>query len=279
MTAFPHDFYPGTEWHSDMLWGAAEIALAEEALGVPATQMLATLTTAERWAKAYIAEGHPAGGDTLNLYDTGAVGEAELVRALRTAPALGVAAPGTVTPGALLADMAAQLRLGEHWAENDPFGLGSGLGSSDATPHAFGLYITDALYRRYGGTDFYQAFADQQLGFALGANPWGSSFVVGAGTTFPRCMQSEVANLAGSPSARGDMQLGATVDGPSSPDNFVGLGSVSGMRACSAGSYRLFNTKSAAYEDNVVSWPSVEPAIDYTANSLLAFALAAQGNT
>jgi endoglucanase len=276
MTAFPHDFYPGTEWHSDMLWGAAEIALAEEALGVPATQMRATLTTAEHWAKAYIAEGHPAGGDTLNLYDTGAVGEAELMRALRTAPALGVAAPGTVTPGALLADMAAQLRLGEHWAENDPFGLGSGLGSSDATPHAFGLYITDALYRSYGGTGSYQAFADQQLGFALGANPWGSSFVVGAGTTFPHCMQSEIANLAAPLDGQGDLQVGATVDGPSSTGNFSGLGSVTGMRACSAGDFRPFNTKAAAYEDNVVSWPSVEPAADYTANSLLAFALAAQ---
>jgi hypothetical protein len=31
----------------------------------------------------------------------------------------------------------------------------------------------------------------------------------------------------------------------------------------------------AGYEDNVVSWPSVEPADDYTAGSLLAFALAA----
>jgi hypothetical protein len=278
MTAFPHDFYPGTEWHSDMLWGAAEIALAQEALGMPATQVRASLTAAERWAKAYIAEGHPAGGDTLNLYDTGAVGEAELLQAVRQAPDHQVTAPDTVTPGALLADMGAQLRLGEGWAENDPFGLGSELGSSDATPHAFGLYITDALYRRYGGTDFYRAFADQQLGFALGANPWGSSFVVGAGTTFPRCMQSEVANLAGSLSGHGDIQLGATVDGPSSPGNFVGLGTVSGMRACGAGSYRLFNTATAAYEDNVVSWPSVEPAIDYTANSLLAFAFAAQDN-
>ncbi len=36
VTAFPHDFYPGTEWKSDMLWGAAEIALAQEALGGPA---------------------------------------------------------------------------------------------------------------------------------------------------------------------------------------------------------------------------------------------------
>ena len=47
-----------------------------------------------------------------------------------------------------------------------------------------------------------------------------------------------------------------------------------GMRACRAGHYKAFNTATAAYEDNVVSWPSVEPADDYTANSLLAFALA-----
>jgi hypothetical protein len=92
-------------------------------------------------------------------------------------------------------------------------------------------------------------------------------------------MQSEIANLAGSLSGHGDIQLGATVDGPSSPDNFAGLGTVSGMRACHAGSYRLFDTKAAAYEDNVVSWPSVEPANDYTANSLLAFALAGQDHS
>jgi endoglucanase len=48
------------------------------------------------------------------------------------------------------------------------------------------------------------------------------------------------------------------------------------MKKCSAGHYKSFNTKTAAYEDNVVSWPSVEPADDYTANSLLAFALAAR---
>src|SRR6266700_3951726 len=84
-----------------------------------------------------------------------------------------------------------------------------------------------------------------------------------------------IANLAGSLTGRGDIQLGATTDGPSSPDNFVGLGTVDGMRACSAGHFAPFNTKTAAYEDNVVSWPSVEPADDYTANSLMAFALRA----
>jgi len=274
VTVYPHDFYPGTEWKSDMLWGATEIALAQEALGGPAATVKADLAVAAHWAKAYLAQGHKAGGDTLNLYDTGAIGEAELLQAMRQPGASQVIAPAT-----LLGDLAAQLRLGEQWARNDPFGLGTGLGSSDATPHAFGLYITDALYRKYGGTGAYETFAGQQLGYALGANPWGTSFVVGAGTTFPHCMQSEIANLVGSLSGTGDIQVGATVDGPSSPDNFSGLGTVSGMRACSAGSYKLFNTKAAAYEDNVVSWPSVEPAADYTANSLLAFALAAQDHT
>ena len=35
VTTFPHDYYPGTEWKSAMLWGAAEIALADEALARP----------------------------------------------------------------------------------------------------------------------------------------------------------------------------------------------------------------------------------------------------
>jgi hypothetical protein len=66
-----------------------------------------------------------------------------------------------------------------------------------------------------------------------------------------------------------------SADLPSSAGNFHGLGTVTGMRACSAGNFKPFNTKVVGYEDNVVSWPSVEPAADYSANSLLAFALAA----
>ena len=133
------------------------------------------------------------------------------------------------------------------------------------------------LYRHYGGSGAYQSFAQQQMNFALGANGWGSSFVVGAGDVYPHCMQSEIANLAGSLTGRGDIQAGATTDGPSSIGNFVGLGTVHGMKACSAGDFKPFNTKAVGYEDNVVSWPSVEPADDYTAISTLAFALGAAG--
>jgi hypothetical protein len=274
VTTFPHDYYPGDQWKSDMLWGAAEIALASEAVHAPRSVVRSSLATAASWAHAYIAQGHPAGGDTLNLYDTGAVGEAELLAALR-----GDRVPGTSGAGSLsqtlLNDMATQLAVGEQNAGGDPFDLGMQLGSGDATPHAFGLYITDALYQHFGGSSRFAGFAQQQLNFALGANGWGSSFVVGAGSTFPHCLQSEIANLSGSLTGRGSIQLGATVDGPSDPANFEGLGTVDGMRACSAGSYAAFNTSAAAYEDNVVSWPSVEPSDDYTAASLLAFALAA----
>ena len=275
VTTFPYDYYPGTEWKSDMLWGAAEIALADEATGAPVAQLSADLATAARWARAYIAQGHPADGDTFNLYDNGAVAEGELLQAMRQASGAGLSP--VIPPATLLADLAAQLRTGEAWAKGDPFALGTQLGPSDASPHAFGLFITDALYQEYGGSSQFASFAQQQLNFALGANAWGSSFVVGAGTVFPHCMQSEIANLAGSLSGTGDIQLGATTDGPSSIGNFVGLGTVSGMRACSAGNFAPFNTSTAGYEDNVVSWPSVEPADDYTAASLLAFTLGAAG--
>jgi hypothetical protein len=268
VTVFPHDFYPAGQWKSDMLWGAAEIALADEAAGAPAARVRADLAAAARWARAYIAQGHD---DTFNLYDTGAVAEAELLQAMRQAGVFPVA------PGTLLGDMAAQMRAGQAQAAGDPFALGGQLGATDASPHAFGLFITDALYRKYGGSGKFGSFAQQQLNFALGANGWGTSFVVGAGTVFPHCMQSEIANLAGSLTGRGNIQLGATTDGPSDPANFVGLGTVDGMRACSAGNFAPFNTRTAAYEDNVVAWPSVEPADDYTANSLLAFALGAAG--
>jgi endoglucanase len=279
VTTFPYDYYGGTEWKSDMLWGAAELALADEALGAPASQIRADLLVAGKWARAYIAQGHHPGGDTLNLYDTGAIGEGELLRAIQQAHSDTHAAAsewnGVVGARSVLADLAAQLSVGERNAKGDPFDFGGQLGATDASPHAFGLYITNALYREYGGGSHFTAFAQQQLNFALGANGWGSSFVVGAGTTYPRCMQSEIANLAGSLTGSGDIQLGAVTDGPNSPSSFVGLGAVSGMRPCAVGGFAPFNTKSAGYEDNVVSWPSVEPADDYVANSLLAFAFAA----
>jgi hypothetical protein len=49
------------------------------------------------------------------------------------------------------------------------------------------------------------------------------------------------------------------------------------LAATGAGQFAPFNNAAAGYEDNVVSWPSVEPADDYTAASLFAFALGGAG--
>ena len=189
VTAFPHDFYPASQWTSDMLWGATEIALADEAAEPRPRGYARTCRPRRAGPGPTMAQGHD---DTFNLYDTGAVAEAELIQAMRQAGDFPVA------PRTLLADMAAQLRAGQAQAAGDPFALGTTLGDSDASPHAFGLFITDALYQKYGGSGRFASFAQQQLNFALGANGWGTSFVVGAGTVFPHCMQSEIANLAGS---------------------------------------------------------------------------------
>ena len=225
-----------------MLWGAAEIALADEATGAPAAQLSADLATAARWARAYIAQGHPADGDTFNLYDNGAVAEAELLQAMQQAR--------RGDPGHR-AGRAAR-RPGRPAAHRRGLGQGRPVRARHParrrrTPRrtrsacSSPTRCTRSTAARAGS----QSFAQQQLNFALGANAWGSSFVVGAGTVFPHCMQSEIANLAGSLTGTGDIQLGATTDGPSSPGNFVGLGTVTGMRACSAGNYAPFDTATA----------------------------------
>ncbi len=123
ITAYPHDYYPGSQWKSDMLWGGAEITLAEEALHAPRHEVQAAYDVAQKWAAAYMAQGHPVGGDTLNLYETGAIGEADLLQASRDVWS-------GFRPGAILADLARQLQVGEDWARHDPFELGTDLGPS-----------------------------------------------------------------------------------------------------------------------------------------------------
>jgi endoglucanase len=64
---------------------------------------------------------------------------------------------------------------------------------------------------------------------------------------------------------------GAAVEGVNS---ITGRGTVSGMRACPPGGgdvYAPFNGSGAVFLDNVESFPTIEPAIDLTAASPLAF--------
>ena len=116
----------------------------------------------------------------------------------------------------------------------------------------------------------YSAPAGRWLGNVLGANAWGSSFIIGDGSTFPDCPQHQVANIVGSLDGSPPVLAGAVVEGPS---NEASKGSLPGMRPCPPGggnAFARFNNK-AVYKDNVQSYTTTEPAIDLTASSMLAF--------
>jgi hypothetical protein len=271
VTALPHAFYPESSWRDDLELGAAELALAGQELGDPRAGDW--LESSAHWAGAYLE--HEAGEDTFNLYDTSALAHADLVRAMREAgdpPGLGV------TESQLTDDLRAQLRTGARRARRDPFEAGVVYDNFDAAPHAFGLIVTASLYRTLTGDDAFDAFATAQRDWALGANPWGASLMVGVGRTFPHCMQHVVANLSGSVDGKPPLLDGAVVNGPNDADLFSdGLGGrFSTMRRCPAAGgdrYARYTGHGSRFVDDVRSWQTVEPAIDFTGAAALAFAL------
>ena len=273
-TAIPFDFYPESEWRDDLELGAAELALALEEPGAPSglphRDPRHYVELAAHWAHAYI-HGPNDAADTLNLYDVSALGHGELIRAMHGSDR-GLA----VTRAGLLADLRRQLARGIAQGKTDPFGFGYGWAQYDTTTHGTGLAVTASLYDELAHSHRYAALGMRWLGNVLGANAWGSSFIVGDGRVYPHCMQHQVANIAGSLDGSAPVLAGASVEGPNSEAT---SGRLPHMRACPAGggdAFARFNS-SAVYRDNVESYSTVEPAIDLTATSPLAFARVAAG--
>jgi len=257
VTALPHAFYPESVWQDDMELGAAEIARAAQQLGEPAAGYLAA---SAHWAKAYLKVGST---DTLNLYDVGALAHASLADAMAQVPHGGTL---EVTRHQLVKDVARQLRIGVRHARRDPFGAPVDVTEFDANSHSFGLVATEALYERLTGSHRFRSFATGVRTWLLGGNPWGVSAMVGVGSSYPRCMQHQVANLAGAP------DLGAVVNGPNGAGNFEGgLGGFQdGMRHCTRPRYAAFDGRGSRYVDDVRAWQTDEPALDMTGAAILA---------
>ena len=274
LTTAPHGYYPESVWQDDMELGATELyfatAVGHLPPGLKHSDPLYYLKLAAHWAKAYITGPNDA-ADSLNLYDVSSLAHYELYNAIGQAgyPRL------EVSQSDLLHDLGKQLNNGITQAKKDPFGFGIPYGGGDATPHALGYALEAHFYHELSRSNTYDAFGITQRNWALGDNAWGSSFIVGAGTTFPHCMQHQVANLAGSLDGTPPIVLGATVDGPNSLSSFSGLGLQSGMRKCppdGSDPFKIFTGKGARYYDNVIAWPSTEPADDYTALGIIVFA-------
>jgi len=272
-TALPHAFYPESSWRDDLELGGAELALAARKLDDPRASTW--LRDSAHWARAYL--DREAGQDTLNLYDTSALAHADLIRALRAFGSPGGLAVGQ---GALLADLRAQLRRGLARAAKDPFRSGAVYDDFDAAPHTFGLVVTARLYHDLTGDARYDAFATGERDWALGANAWGASLMIGVGQNFPLCPQHVVANLSGSLDGRPPILRGAVVNGPNDATLFQGgLGEFfSTGRTCpphGGDAYAAYTGHGSRYVDDVRSWQTVEPALDFTATAALAFALSA----
>src|SRR5262249_12514888 len=142
----------------------------------------------------------------------------------------------------------------------------------DSASHGFGLSVMASEYANLTGSGRYRRLAVRWLGNVLGANAWGASLAIGYGATFPDWPQRQVANPAGSRDGRGRVLAGAVVEGPS---NAATTGLLDHMRRCPArrgDAFARFNGHGAVFRDNVQSYSTVEPAIDLTASSPLAFA-------
>ena len=272
LTVLPYGFYPETEWRDDLELGASELSVALAGAdglpaGLPHTEARYYLEQAAHWAGAYIARSGSE-GEGLNLYDVSGLADFELVRALREQ---GDPAGLQESEAGLIGDLGGKLQRAATQSQGDPFGFGFPWAESDTVAHGLGLSVMASEYDDLVGEPTYRTFSERWLANVLGANAWGSSFIIGDGTVFTDCPQHQVANLAGSLNGSPPVLDGAVVEGPSDEKS---RGKLPGMRACPAGGGDAFARfdNASVYRDNVQSYTTTEPALDLTAPSTLAFA-------
>lgn len=260
LAAVPAEFYPEDSWTDDLELAAVELARAGRVLG-------------DRRAADWTAQAVAWADRTIDAQVTGPLGVAD-VSALAHAE-LAATTSDAALRARLLAALRAQLTSAAAHAKTDPFGAGASTVEFDSAPFALSLAATALLYEHVSGDHRYAAFAAGQLAWVLGANAWGSSFVVGSGTDYPRCPEHQVANLTG------QAATGAVVNGPNAAALLDELNSFDTMVACDGHradgtAYTDGDGRGSRYLDTVGAWQTAEPAIDFAASSVLAFAWAAR---
>lgn len=286
LTIAPFDGYPENVWEDDMELGATELYFALQSAaeaqdlppGLPHTNPMDYLRQAARFARNYITNIYDAGyTDALNLYDVSGLAHFELYRALEMA---GSPRGLAVSRSSIRKQFLRQVGDAIRQTGKDPWGFGYQWNSGDTTSHGAGLSVmaSEAAYATHAKR--YDTYAQRWLANILGANSWGSSFIVGDGSTFPNCIQHQVANLAGAldgTSGGTAVLWGAASEGPA---GYTTSGTLDGMILCPANgvdTFRKFNgndgtfdaSQVAVYQDNMQSFSTTEPAIDLTATSFL----------
>jgi endoglucanase len=282
VTAVPFSYYPEIEWRADMEFAAVELYLATQQLGsqvpgLPHPAPAYYLIAASQLANDYMVE--PTDGEeSFTLYDVSTLADFDLVRILGTAAAQPLLDANQLETGVatVMSDRHDQLALAAHLASQNPFAEANPATNQDTVAHAFGYATQSTLYDALAGRPTFEALGQTQLDWALGANAWGSSFMVGAGSVFPHCLANQIPNLSGSLTGSGAILKGATVDGPVAPSDVTGLSSIGGSRACPAGGatdpFAAQDAHGFAYRDDVRSFATSEASDDVAALALLAAA-------
>ena len=270
LTIAPFDGYPENVWEDDMELGATELYFALQSAGgtanlpagLPHTNPLDYLRQAAQFAQNYVTNVYDAGyTDTLNLYDVSGLAHFELYRALEMA---GNPSGLAISEAGIRKQFLQQVADAISQAGTDPWGFGYEWSSGDTTSHGAGLSVmaSEAYYLTQSKS--YDTYAQRWLANILGTNSWGSSFIVGDGSTFPNCIQHQVANLAGAldgTSGGVPVLWGAASEGP---DGYASSGVVGDMILCPANgvdTFKKFNgnagafdaSQAAVYQDNVQS--------------------------
>jgi len=238
----PQSFYPEETWADDMAWGAAELFRA----------------TGDRM---YLAEAlefaHEAGaaGKETSVYNTHALAHYTL---WSHAP--------RQHRDALVGYLEEDAKSIRDRVDN-PFGLATPYiwGTAEA---AAGCGISCLLYAELSGDTSYADVARRQRDFVLGCNPFGTSFLIGAGSRYPHYPHHQIANING-------LELkGALVGGPASPstvaDESISLSDpafsnmVTGPEPPDPPENAV-----AVYNDAAQDYVTNEPANDYTAKFFL----------
>jgi endoglucanase len=272
LTAAPHDFYDETEWRDDLEFGATELYLATRAgelpEGLPHRDADFYLAAAAKWASAYMQNRGKSSG-VLGVADVSGIAHFDLYRSLTSGSS---PAHLDVAPEDLLKDLRKTLDEATSIASNDPFGYGIPWGHGDTPSQGAGIVVLASEYNFLKKDSNYRDASARWLGNILGSNAWGTSFIVGDGTTFPHCIHHQVASLLGSRDGREPMLAGALVEGPI---EHAESGAPRGVPTCPPDGkdpYSEYNRNGATYRDNVKYYSTNEPAIDLTAPSFLAFA-------
>ena len=263
VTAEPRSFYPEDRWTDDLAFGAAELASAGRLLDDARASRWAR--TALAWAKVNADRGGTA---VLSVYDVSVLADAELAR-------LADADGAEMGKAALLQDMRRRLDAGQEAAAANPMGAAAGNGGADYAARQLGYVVAAELYEHASGDRRYAAFATEQRGVVLGANGWGTSMVVGVGTTYPRCPHDQIASLTKTGIA-GVSLNGAVVNGPNRAERVHELQAAGGPVTCQNDAFAVFDRDDVHYADDSRVSATNEPSIDFSATGLLAFALMAK---